>query len=100
MGKIFLSLVVVSMLSGCALFSKSSMDGGGVSSQTTGGSSDIRYECPIKFQTVQTLKDQAPEGWSFFRESQSRQFLDTVTVFDGPPEQHLKYSLSYDRNTF
>ncbi len=48
---------------------------------------ELRFECPPEIQTTQAAKGKAPEGWSSLRETQSRQWLDSVGVFDGPPQE-------------
>ncbi len=48
---------------------------------------ESRYECPPEIQTDQSLKDKAPDGFSSLRENQSRGWLDSLSVFDGPPQE-------------
>lgn len=48
--------------------------------------SELRFECPSEIQTNQTIKNKIPIGWTSLREAQSRHWLDSLSVFDGPPQ--------------
>ena len=45
------------------------------------------YECPVKIETTQSLKEKAPEDWTSFREPKENSYFDNITVYDGPPEE-------------
>ncbi|MBY0414024.1 MAG: hypothetical protein K2Q18_07655 [Bdellovibrionales bacterium] len=45
------------------------------------------YECPPEITTTQAVKDKTPDGWSSLQDTNSKHWLDTVMVFDGPPEE-------------
>lgn len=45
------------------------------------------YECPVKIETTQSLKEKAPEDWTSFRESKENSYFGNITVYDGPPEE-------------
>lgn len=49
--------------------------------------SELRFECPIEIKTSQTLKDKTPEGWANLQDSNAHQWLNSITVFDGPPQE-------------
>lgn len=55
-------------------------------SQESSFASELRFECPTEIQTNQTIKNKAPTGWTSLREAQSRHWLDSLSIFDGPPQ--------------
>ena len=48
---------------------------------------ELRFECPAEIQTTQNIKEPAPEGWASIPNPQSKKYLDSISVFDGPPEE-------------
>jgi hypothetical protein len=47
---------------------------------------ETRYECPPEIQTTQSGKN-APEGWTAVSQNDSHHWINSVGVFDGPPQE-------------
>ena len=51
-------------------------------------SAESRFDCPPQIQTTQSLKGKAPDGWTSIRETRYPQWLKSIAIFDGPPNEH------------